>query len=289
MQENSEIKALLQLIDDPDEVVYETVSTKIMSLGKAIIPNLEHFSETSINTELQAKIERLIQQLHFEDLKADFIKWNDGSPDLLSGAMLVAKFVYPDVDVTAVLKDIDKLRRNIWLEMNSYLTPMEQINVVGSILYNYYKQRGIEINYNNPDGFLINKVLEKQHGNAFGNGTLLLILFGLLDVPVYAINIPQQFILGYFDSLYDVLNPVGHASEKIKFYIDPINGQMYSHKDVENYFKKIAVPPTASFFKPINNKNVIITLLTELQKCYTAEDNAFKNEQISSLINIIAA
>ena len=171
--------------------------------------------------------------------------------------------------------------------MNSYLTPIEQINVLNSIVYSYYKQKGVEISYENPDGFLLNKTLESHKGNAFGNGVVLLILCGLLDIPAYAINIPQQFILGYFDKPYDLLNPSGHASEKIKFYIDPVNGQMYSHKDVENYFKKVSLPPVSSFFKPLDNKSVIVMLLAELKKCYDTDTQFYKKKEIESLIELI--
>ena len=289
MQENKEIKALLKLIDDPDEVVYETVSNKIISLGKDIIPNLENYGEAITNAELQEKIEQLIRRLHFEDIKEDFVKWSEGNADLLAGCLLLSKYAQPSMDDTIIFKELEKLRRNIWLEMNSYLTPMEQINVIGSIVYNYYKQKGIEINYDNPDGFLLNKTLELHQGNAFGNGSLLLILGGLLDVPIYAINIPNQFILGYFDKHYDLLNPTGHASKKIKFYIDPVNGQMYSHKDVENYFKKMSLPPTSSFFRPFNNKSIIVLLLSELKKCFSNSiTERSKIKEIETLIEIIA-
>ena len=287
MQENKEIQALLKLIDDPDEIVYETVSNKIISFGKDIIPNLENYSETFVNAALQDRIESLIKRLHFEDIKEDFSKWSSGTADLLAGCLLLSKYVHPNMDATVIFKEIEKLRRNIWLEMNSYLTPMEQINVIGSIVYNYYKQKGIEINYENADGFLLNKTLELRKGNAFGNGTLLLILCGLLDVPVYAINIPKQFILGYFDQHYDVLNPKGHASEKIKFYIDPVNGQMYSHKDVENYFKKMSLPPTSSFFKPFDNKSIMVLMLSELKKCFENEPQYLKIKEINSLIEML--
>ena len=64
MQENKEIKALLKLIDDPDEVVYETVSSKIISFGKEIIPNLENYWNTIANVELQEKVELLISKIH---------------------------------------------------------------------------------------------------------------------------------------------------------------------------------------------------------------------------------
>ena len=287
VETNKEISALFTLIDDPDEFVYENVSNKIISFGKAIIPNLENYGESIANIELQEKIEQLIKRLHFEDIKEDFLKWSTGNADLLAGCLLLSKYEHPEMDSTISFKEIEKLRRNIWLEMNSYLTPMEQINVIGSILYNYYKQKGIETNYENSDGFLLDRTLELRKGNAFGNGTLILILCDLLDVPVYAINIPKQFILGYFDKHYDILNPQGPASEKIKFYIDPVNGQMYSHKDVENYFKKMSLSPTSVFFKPFNNISIIVLLLNELKKCYESDLHNYKIQELNTLIELL--
>ena len=287
MKENKEISALLHLIDDPDEYVYNTVSDKIISFGKAIIPNLENLWENTTNEELQERIELLIHRLHFRDLTDDFTAWAAGDADLLQGALLVAKYHYPELNNNMVYQEIEKLKRNIWLELNSYLTPLEQINVITSILYNYYKQKGVEFAYNNPDDYLINKALEGKKGNAVSNGIIYLVLCEMLDVPVKAINIPRQFIMAYFDQQHDLLNPVGHSSEKINFYIDPLNGQMYSHKDVENYFKRISVPPTTSYFRQMNNKRIIQFLLEELSKCFDNDRNRYKMNELLSLANIL--
>jgi regulator of sirC expression with transglutaminase-like and TPR domain len=287
MKPNKEISALLHLIDDPDEYVYSTVSEKIISFGKAIIPNLENLWENTTSEEIQERIELLIHRLHFRDLTADFTAWVEGENDLLQGALLVAKYHYPELQENTVKQEIEKLRRNIWLELNNYLTPLEQINVITSILYNYYKQKGIEFAYNNPDDYLINKALESKKGNAVANGIIYLVLCELLDVPVKAINIPRQFIMAYFDPQHDLLNPVGHASEKINFYVDPLNGQMYSHQDVENYFKRISVSPTASYFRPMNNKKIIQFLLEELSKCFDNDRNRYKMDELLSLANLL--
>ena len=287
MIENKEITALLQLIDDPDEDVYNTVSDKIISLGKDIIPNLENLWETISNEDTQERIELLIHRLHLRDLTAEFVEWKNGDANLLDGAILVSKYHYPDMQPAQTRQEIEKLRRNMWLELNNYLTPIEKINVLNSIFYNYYKQKGVEISYESPDPFLINKTLETKKGNAISNGLLLIILCELLDIPVKAINIPRQFILGYFDEQYDVLNPVGHSSEKINFYIDPLNGQMYSHKDIENYFKKLSVPPVTSYFRAISNKRIIQFLLEELSKCYDNDRNHYKMEELLALAALL--
>jgi regulator of sirC expression with transglutaminase-like and TPR domain len=288
LKENKEITALLHLIDDPDEFVYGAVSDKIISFGKEIIPNLENLWENTGNEEIQERIELLIHRLHFRDLTNEFTEWAaKKDTDLLEGALLVARYHYPELDTTTVYQEIEKLRRNTWLELNNYLTPIEQINIVTSIFYNYYKQKGTEFAYNNPDDYLINKSLDTKKGNALSNGIIYIALCELLDIPVKAVNIPRQFILAYFDPQYDLLNPVGHPSEKINFFIDPLNGQMYSHNDVEAYFKRISVPTVPSYFRQLNNKRIIQYLLEELSKCFDNDRNRYKMNELLSLANLL--
>jgi hypothetical protein len=173
MQETREMNALFTLIDDPDEEVYSTVSEKIVAFGKNIIPNLEHLWETTLSEDVQERIEMIIHHLHFTDLTNDFIEWRDSAyHDLLFGALLVSKYQYPELHTTPVLQDIEKIRRNVWLELNNFLTPLEQANVLSSIVYNYYKLKGVEVNYEQPDDFFIHKVLESKKGNALTNGII---------------------------------------------------------------------------------------------------------------------
>ncbi len=287
MVENKEISALFHLIDDPDEEVYSTVSTKLISFGKGIIPNLENLWEHTNREDVQERIETIIHKLHFRDLTEDFIDWKNGSCELLKGALLTSRYHYPEMQESQALQEIEKLRRNIWLELNNYLTPLEQINVITSILYNYYKQKGVEISYSQPEDFLITKTLETKKGNAISNGILYLVLCDRLDIPVKATNIPRQFILGYFDPQYQFMNPVRNTSEKINFFIDPLNGNIYSHKDVENYFKRISVSLSPSYFRQLTNKRIIRFLLEELSKCFDNDRNRYKMEELLTLVKLL--
>lgn len=288
MNETKEISALLHLIDDPDEDVYDVVSNKILSFGKPIIPNLEHLWENTLSENIQERIEQIIHKLHFNDLTDAFTNWKNGGADLLKGALLVSRYHYPEMKEQQPLQEIEKLRRNIWLEMSSYLTPLEQTNIISGIFYNYYKQQGVaEISYTQPDEFLLNKVLEVKKGNSISNGIVYLALCELLDIPIKAVNIPKQFLLGYYDPQYELLNPVRHPSEKILFFIDPINGQAYSHKDIESYFKRISVPPTPSYYRPLSSIRIIQMLLEELARCFDNDRNRYKMEELLFLANHI--
>ena len=287
MQENKEITALLLLIDDPDEEVYSTVSDRIISFGKGIIPNLENLWEHTSDETLQERIELMIHRLHFKDLSEDFDYWKNGSAELMQGALLVARYHYPEIQESQIRQDLEKIRRNVWLELNSYLTPLEQVNVMSSILYNYYKQIGVEIAYNQPEDFFINKTIETKKGNSISNGILYLALCELLDIPVKAINIPKQFILAFMDTQYGMIHPDAQNADKIKFFIDPLNGQVYSHQDVESYFKRISIPPTNGYYRELSSKQVIQFLLEELSKCFDNDQNHYKMKELLSLAKLL--
>jgi len=289
MQENKEIKALFHLIDDPDEEVFISVSDRIVTYGRGIIPNLENLWENTVSGEIQERIEILIHKLHYRDLTEDFLRWKSSSyQDLLTASLLVSKFQYPDLATSSILQEVEKLRRNIWLELNSYLTPLEQVNVLTSILYSYYSLKGTEVGYQHPEEFLINKVIETKRGNALANGVLYLMLSELLDIPIRAINIPRQFVLAYIKPNYEDDNSLPEdPSERIEFFIDPMSGQVFTHKDVESYFKRVSVQPIDSYFKPISHTRIIQTLLEEFSKCFDNEKNSYKQRELMALAELL--
>ena len=283
MEQTKEITALLHLIDDPDTEVYSTVSEKIISLGKQIIPNLEHLWENTPDEYTQERIEMLIHSLHYRDLQVDFNAWaNDKEHDLFTGALLVSRYQYPDLNLASNYQELEKIRRNVWLELNSFLTALEKVNVLNNIIFNYYKVKGVEINYNNPDEFLLHKLLESKKGNAISIGMLLLSLSHMLDINLYMINIPRQFILAYFDDEPSEIDN-DFPPQHIQFYMDVATGQIFSHKDVETYFKRINVAPSASYFKPLENKQVVARMIEEYARCFDNEKNNYKKQDLLSL------
>lgn len=288
MQTTKEINALFTLIDDPDEEVYSTVSEKLVAYGKGIIPNLEHLWETTLNDTIQERIETIIHRLHFTDLTQDFTDWsNSAYHDLLLGALLVARFHYPDLQSTQALQEIEKIRRNVWLELNNFLTPLEQANVLTSILYKYYRLKGVEINYEQPDDFCIHKVLAAKKGNAITNGIIYQVMCELLDINARIINIPKQSIIAFFHSDYDSSSTIGNPQESIHFYIDSTTGQAFSHKDIEQYFVRIGQSPLPEFFKPKSHKAIIQLLIKETAKCFSGPTVQYKQEELMQLHQLL--
>lgn len=288
MQQNKEISALLQLIDDPDDEVFDTVAEKLLHYGKDIIPNLEQLWEVTIDESLQERIELLIHRVHFQDLQHEMLEWSSSkNPELLRGAILVAKYQFPDLNVPAILSQFDQMRRNIWLELNNYLTPLEQVNVFNSILYSYYKLQGHELTERDPKYFFINQVVESKQGNAYSIGVLYLALCELLDIPIFAVDVPRQFVFAYIDTLHNFFSPDTDAVQQIQFFVDPISGMVYTQKDVDTYLRKINATDKESYFAPLSTKRVIFKMLEELALCYRYKREEQKAEEIQELMKLL--
>jgi len=127
MADEREINALLHLLDDPDQEVFDTVADRLVHLGKEIIPSLESIWENTLNEAIQERIEWLIHRVHLQDLLTKMKEWAAQPDDLLKGALLVDKYQYPELGEEQVFKSIEKLKRNIWLELNNYLTPSSKL------------------------------------------------------------------------------------------------------------------------------------------------------------------
>lgn len=293
MVENKEISALFNLMDDPDEEVFSSVTNRLISLGRAVIPNLENLWESSPDQVVQSRVEMIIHELNFRDLKKELSNWKTQNGTLLQGALLLSKYGNPDVEFRSVYQEIERLRRNIWLELNSYLTPLEQVNVISGILFSYFNLKGSEINYENPSEFNFQITVEDKKGNPITNGILYLVICEMLDIPVRAISIPQQFILGYFSGqdvhsfLMQEDDEDTSGNGKIIFYIDPINGQVYSQKDVENYLNRIGINAETNYFAPLNAAKILQHLILEWAKCFEKPDDSEKKKEIQSLAALL--
>ncbi len=146
-----EVFALISLLDDPDESVFNQVSIKFLSLGEEVIPALEDAWEHSFDTLIQNRIENIIHQIQFDLIKEALREWaKPDQQDLLEGALLITRYQYPDVDVNKIHKQIAQIKQDVWLELNEYLTALEKVKIINHILFDVHNFSGNTTNYHAP-------------------------------------------------------------------------------------------------------------------------------------------
>jgi regulator of sirC expression with transglutaminase-like and TPR domain len=284
---NKELAALIQLIDEPDETIYSQIKNRICSYKKEAIPLLEYAWTHNLHPLAQKRIEVLLNKLRFENIVNDLSDWYAlGASNLLMGYLLVSKYQYPHLDENLVRKEIDKIRKEIWLELNSDLTALEKVKVFNKIFFDINKFEGDHKNYYSPLNSYINNVLESRKGNPLALSMLLIILADMVEVPIYGVNLPEHFILAYVDiSRSFPVKDIQNAD--VLFYINPFSGgAVFTRYEIEAFLKQMNIEPHSRYFQPCNNVEMIKRLLVNLIHSYNSSGNKVKVSELEILLNI---
>ncbi len=262
--EHREITALLSLLEDPDEEVQAAVSNRFTEMGQSAISVLENSRESAFKPELQSRIQDLLKTIRINGLYKEMELWRKaGSTNLLEAAWIISRFRHPDSDFFRLEQWMEKTRRAIWLELNSQLTALEKVRVINYFLYD---REGFRKGQNKKDSgslYMIDSVLESKTGSPVVLGLLYAELARRLDLPVYGVNLPGNFILCYYNPEYR------DDFDGILFYINPADkGSELGRSEVRHFLKQIGMEPRPDYFRPCANAEIIERLLLNLSFIY---------------------
>ena len=286
MSSDSEIHALIQLLDDSDQEVFQHVYNKLKSLGPDAIPALEEVWSGDLNSVIHERLEEIIHEIQFEALIEDWEIWlEQESPDLLSGAFLVAKYHYPDIHFEDLSKKVTKLKQNIWLELNYSQTPLEQIQIFNQVFYSYHGFKGSQTTSDFQD-FCINQVVDSKKGGAISIGILYQVLANELNLPVYGVTLTRHFVLAFCKRTLLDFSEEENNEREIMFYVNPVNkGSIFSRNEIKDYLEKMNVEQEPKYFLPADNLAIIKELLEYLIELYCQQNRENRVEELQALLN----
>ncbi|MFM1875904.1 MAG: hypothetical protein RL266_1641 [Bacteroidota bacterium] len=278
----SQLYALIRLLDDPDAEVYENVHEKLVSMGKPVIPVLENEWESAGQLAIQERIIHVIEEIEFECAITALNNWKvDNTDDLIHGALVAATFQYPSIDSDSVQRTMEKLHRDVWLELNDNLTSLEKVRVINHILYDVHLFRPYTTYHTSEQSFFLNNLIDNRTGSPMTLGILYKALADMLGLPIVGIDLPFHFILGYRDVHNDTEND-------FLFYINPFSkGAVFGKGELERYIERLQANPADLDLKPMNNVSIIKRLLSELKICYQRSGKYQKLDKVSKLISVL--
>ena len=285
-----EIDAMIRLLDDTDNEIFIHIETQLVSLGKAVIPVLENAWESNFNPLIQNRIENIIHKIQFENVLLSLKNWTQTSvDDLLKGAIIVARYQYPDLDEEKIILQIDQMTREIWLELNDNLTALEKVRILNNFMFNVFDFSGNTGNYHAPQNSFINIVLESKKGNPLSLSILYTLISRKLELPIFGVNLPEHFILAYMDEVNIVpYNPNEKSPSAVLFYINPFSkGSVIGRKEIDAFLKQLKIEPLESYYEPCDNLSIIKRLLRNLMYSYQKLGDNEKIDELNQMMNAL--
>ncbi|MFU8842568.1 MAG: transglutaminase-like domain-containing protein [Bacteroidales bacterium] len=286
--EKKELTALLNLLDEPSETVFERIREKLLFYGLKAIPFLEEAWEQSFNNVIQVRIEEIIHQIQLKHLRNELIAWKKKNRyDLLKGFFLASKYQYPDLDENVVNNMVEIIKRDIWLELSSERTALEKVKVINHILFDVHGFTGNKTNIDAPQNLFLNNLLESKKGNHLTIGMLYSIVAQKLGIPIFGINLPEHFVLAYVDEIHDEKIKVANEKE-VLFYINPFNkGAVFTKREIEIFIKHLKISPNPAFFEPCDNVTILIRLFENMKHAFEKQGYGEKVDEINWVMSAL--
>jgi regulator of sirC expression with transglutaminase-like and TPR domain len=281
---DKELNALISLLDEPNEDIFQQIRHKLLFYGMDAVPVLENAWDNSFDNLIQDRIEEIIHDIQQNQLLSELKDWaKNFHYDLLKGFYLVSKYQYPDLDYKSLEDKVEIIKRDIWLELNSGLTALEKVKVINHIFFEVHGFKGNKTNIDAPQNFFLNNLVESKKGNHISLGMLYIIIAQKLGIPIFGVDLPQHFVLAYVDEVHEEKYSIADENE-VLFYINPFNkGAIFTKNEIEVYIKHLEMDKRESFFKPCRNVDIIIRLIDNLIKTYKRMGYNDKVDELNQL------
>jgi regulator of sirC expression with transglutaminase-like and TPR domain len=245
-----------------------------------VVSPLEKRWEITLRPDLQERIENVIRKIQYNTLKRGMDNWKSGGgTDLLFGAYLVARFQYPELLYDALNEKIEKIKKDIWLELNNDLTALEKVKVINYFFYDIHKFDKSLKKAHTPQLYLVNHVIDTCKGSPVMLGLIYAELARRLNLPIYGVNLPRNFVLCYYDPEYH------EDPNNILFYINPSDkGTVLGLKELKHFLRHLKIEEKEFFYTPCSGTDVIERLIINLQYAY---DKSGQPEKAQSLKNLL--
>jgi regulator of sirC expression with transglutaminase-like and TPR domain len=281
---SSELQALISLLDEPDPEIFSRVRERLFTYGISAVPMLEDaWDSTYEENDIQKRIEGIIHDIQFDDVFQNLKKWkNIPESDLLTGFLHVAKYQYPDLKDKVIIDKVGLIIQDVWLELNNNLTPLEKIKVINHILFDVHGFSANQSDVYAPSNSYLNLVLETKKGNALSLSIIYMVIAQSLKIPIYGVNLPQNFIMVYLDRMPGSGETV--TKNNVQFYINAFNkGMVFTQREVELFLRQISIESEDKFFLPCDNLTIIRRVLNNLVVAHETNGKLEKVEELKRL------
>jgi len=275
--EESQIIALIRLLDDEDPEVAQHVRQQLRMLGADALPYLRDFqTELQPDTPLHKEVTHFIQYHQLDDLTFRLQQWQEEEPEnLLKGLWLVNTYAEPGLKLSDVRKKVEQLYYDVWLDFHVELNPIEQIRLLNNIFFGKLGFTPNTQHFYAPENSFIAHTLQSRTGNPIGLCSLYLLVAQKFQLPVHGVNLPNLFVLMY-------------KTEKRYFYINAFNrGLTFTQEEALVYLQRLGLKPKAEYLEPTTAPVIIRRTLNNLSISYQKLGDSTREEEVKQILKAL--
>lgn len=275
MNNQTSIKSLLQLLDDPDLEIYTTVELKLLEFGLEVLKDIPKYVNES---ELYIKRIKLLKSkiIHTGMLKnfRHYVSTND-ELDLEEGAFLLSQVVNPLLQINIYKNVLNEYARDLKGILATDTLTIDMLEKISKYLFEKRKFIPNTENYHNLSNHLIDQVLETKLGIPLSLSFIYMFVAKRLNIPLKGIGLPGHFIISL-----DVFGEI--------VYIDPFsNGKILKANDCKILVERSGFKFHEDYLEPVTVKQMLERMIRNMISSYEKQKNNLEAQNMLQYIDIL--
>lgn len=270
-------KSLINLLDDEDNSIYSSVKSYLIQAGEEALPFLEDCLEASdplVKSRVQEIYESITADSFKEQMRNFCLRFKD-DVDLEEGALIIAKYGYPRVD----MRIYSDLLNFYAAEFQGRFDPSDAPEDIAVKISTYLSREkgfsGNEVDYYNCENHYLNKIMETKRGVPIALSVVYLLVLKRLNLPVYGIGMPGHFIIRY---------DFGPKS----LYADPSSGgAILSLEACKKISSQLGYDYRSEYLDPVTNRQILERMLRNLVLVFEKQNQSGKVQAMIQCIDIL--
>jgi regulator of sirC expression with transglutaminase-like and TPR domain len=219
----------------------------------------------------------------FEELA----RQKDAEIDVAVGSALIARDVYPELDVASVVDALDRMAAPLFGARLESQPPEEQARLLGALVYETQGFRGNEADYYDPKNSLISDVLTRKLGIPLTLAIVYCEVARRVGVSARGVGFPGHFLVR-------IERP---GQRKPPLVIDPFfGGKVLTDKDLRIRLGRVLGPNEPAdvepHLAPASSRAILVRMLTNLKAIYLTRNERARAhlavDRIASLLPSVA-
>lgn len=272
----TQIRALIRLLSDEDERIARTIAGKLKEIGDPAVPLLR---EAEIEQpEMAARISVVLDDIRAQRLESEchtLSVCEDDDLDLETGAFLIARFAYPDLDVSAYADMLDAMAREVRERLGRKASGEEIVKTINRYLFVEQGFAGNTQEYYDVENSYLNKVLERRTGIPISLSVVYLSIGKRLELPVFGVGMPGHFLVKY-------------EADRYRIFVDSFNGgALLTQKDCARFLDQAGYGFDERYLQKTPSRAILIRMLKNLVAIHNKMDDQANAARLTRFIEIL--
>jgi regulator of sirC expression with transglutaminase-like and TPR domain len=276
-EDQRDIDAIIQLLDDESDVVQESIDLKLRDMGEVAIHYLAEKIEKSKETN-RTLLEERVRDLRFfriEKNMRDYCDEQSGDVNLEGSLLTLCRLPYPDIDEQQWHSYLDWLAEEFKSRLPLEQNPYDNICALSQFLSDEQGFYGNTQNYYDTDNSYLNKVLQYKRGIPVTLASVYLLVGRRLGWPLIGVGTPGHFLCKWHSTDHEV-------------FFDPYHGgHVLTRQECVALLGHMGSDRITEYLQGVSDRELLIRVVQNLLQIYKKRQEPERMRQLRILLHVI--